>query len=120
MREKACGLDVHKKFILAAVIDQDGTTAEQRFSRTQTDLFLLKDWVSYHGCEVVACESTSDYWVQVYDLPPYFHANTCAGRGTPPLGPLPPRGAILVHRFQINNVITSMTPHLEYALCLRP
>ncbi|MDN7023663.1 IS110 family transposase [Methanoculleus sp. FWC-SCC1] len=68
MREKACGLDLHKKFIVAAVVDQDGTVAEQRFSRTQTDLLLLKDWVSYHGCEVVACESTSDYWVQVYDL----------------------------------------------------
>ncbi|HOB17716.1 MAG TPA: transposase [Candidatus Methanoculleus thermohydrogenotrophicum] len=68
MREKACGLDLHKKFIVAAVVDQDGTTAEQRFSRTQDDLLLLKDWVFYHGCEVVACESTSDYWMQVYDL----------------------------------------------------
>ena len=68
MREKACGLDIHKKFIVAAVVDQGGTVAEQRLSRTQADLFLLKDWVSYHGCEVVACESTSDYWVQVYDL----------------------------------------------------
>jgi len=68
MREKACGLDLHKKFIVAAVVDQDGITAEQRFSRMQTDLLLLKDWVNYHGCEVVACESTSDYWVQVSDL----------------------------------------------------
>ncbi|RXE55918.1 hypothetical protein ABH15_06840 [Methanoculleus taiwanensis] len=68
MREKACGLDLHKKFIVAAIIDQGGNTAEQRFSRTQADLLLLKDWVLYHGCEVVACESTSDYWVWVYDL----------------------------------------------------
>lgn len=68
MREKACGLDIHKKFVVAAVVDQGGTVAEQRFSRTQTDLLLLKDWVGYHGCEVVACESTSDYWVQVSDL----------------------------------------------------
>ncbi len=61
-------MDLHKKFIVAAVVDPDGKTAEQRFSRTQADLLMLKDWVGYHGCEVVACESTSDYWVQVYDL----------------------------------------------------
>jgi len=68
MKEKACGLDLHKKFILAAIIDQGGTTVEHRFSRTQTDLFALRDWVLFHDCEVVACESTSDYWIQVYDL----------------------------------------------------
>jgi transposase len=68
MKEKACGLDIHKRFILAAVIDQDGGVTERRVNRTQTDLFALKEWVLFHGCEVVACESTSDYWVQVYDL----------------------------------------------------
>ncbi len=68
MREKACGLDIHKRFILAAVIDRDGGVTELRVSRMQTDLFALKEWVLFHGCEVVACESTSDYWVQVYDL----------------------------------------------------
>src|SRR5665647_2780905 len=68
MREKACGLDLHKKFIVAAVVDLDGTRAEQRFTRTPTDLLLLKAWVLSHGCEVVACESTSDYWVPVSDL----------------------------------------------------
>lgn len=68
MRENACGLDIHKTFILAAITDQDGSTSELRFSRTQAELFALKDWVLYHGCEVVACESTSDYWVQVYDV----------------------------------------------------
>jgi len=68
MRGKACGLDLHKKFIVAAVADQDGTTAEERFDRTQDGLLLLRDWVLSHGCDVVACESTSDYWVQVSDL----------------------------------------------------
>ncbi|OPZ68725.1 MAG: Transposase [Verrucomicrobia bacterium ADurb.Bin474] len=68
MREKAYGLDLHKKFILAAITDRGGTTVEHRFSRTQTDLFALRDWVLFHGCEVVACESTSDYWIQVSDL----------------------------------------------------
>lgn len=68
MREKACGLDIHKRFILAAVIDQNDAMTELRVNRTQTDLFALKEWVLFHGCEVVACESTSDNWVQVYDL----------------------------------------------------
>ncbi|HPZ38442.1 MAG: hypothetical protein WBJ06_11230 [Candidatus Methanoculleus thermohydrogenotrophicum] len=43
-------MDLHKKFIVATVVDQDGTTAEERFIRTQDDLLLLKDWVLYHGC----------------------------------------------------------------------
>lgn len=52
MREKAYGLDLHKKFILAAITDQGGTTVEHRFSRTQTDLFALRDWFLFHGCKV--------------------------------------------------------------------
>lgn len=68
MKERTYGLDLHKKFILAAITDQGGTTVEYRFSRTQTDLFALRDRVLFHGCEVVACESISGYWIQVSDL----------------------------------------------------
>lgn len=31
-------------------------------------ILALKDWVLDNKCQVVACESTSDYWVHIYDL----------------------------------------------------
>lgn len=60
------GLDIHKKFLLAAVIDQAGNIEEHWFNRTQGGLFMLRIGLPI-GCEVVARESTSDYWMQVYD-----------------------------------------------------
>ncbi|MDD3092120.1 MAG: transposase [Methanoregulaceae archaeon] len=41
---------------------------QERFERTKEGLFSLKKWILGHHADVVACESTSDYWVQVYDL----------------------------------------------------
>lgn len=64
----AVGLDLHKKFILGTVISDTGQMIQERFERTKEGLFLLKSWIIEHQAEVVACESTSDYWVQVYDL----------------------------------------------------
>jgi transposase len=62
------GLDLHKKFILGTVLWQTGQMIQERFDRTKEGLFSLKAWVMGHHADVVACESTSDYWVQVYDL----------------------------------------------------
>jgi len=64
----AAGLDLHKKFILGTVLWQTGEMIQERFDRTREGLFKLKAWITGHHAEVVACESTSDYWVQVYDL----------------------------------------------------
>jgi len=46
MREKACELDIHKKFILAVVIYRDGVMAKQLLTRTHADLLVVKDWFS--------------------------------------------------------------------------
>ena len=62
------GLDLHKKFILATVLWQTGQMIQERFDRTKEGLFSLKAWVTGYHADVVACESTSDYWVQIYDL----------------------------------------------------
>jgi len=64
----AVGLDLHKKFILATVLEQSGQMSQERFDRTKEGLFSLKAWVMGYHADVIACESTSDYWVQVYDL----------------------------------------------------
>jgi hypothetical protein len=62
------GLDLHKKFILATVLWQTGQMQQERFDRTKEGLYTLKAWATGHHADVVACESTSDYWVQIYDL----------------------------------------------------
>lgn len=64
----AVGLDLHKRFILATVLWQSGQLLQERFDRTKDGLFSLKTWILDHHADVVACESTSDYWVPVYDL----------------------------------------------------
>ena len=64
----AAGLDIHKRFIIATVLHTNGVKFQQRFERTMQGILALKDWVLVNKCQVVACESTSDYWVQIYDL----------------------------------------------------
>jgi transposase len=64
----AVGLDLHKKFIIATVLWQTGEMIQERFERTREGLFSLKTWIIGYPADVIACESTSDYWVQVYDL----------------------------------------------------
>jgi transposase len=68
IRNKACGLDIHKKFIVACIKDLQGVTLEARYDRTPKDLLRLKEWIVENNCEIVACESTSDFWVLVYEM----------------------------------------------------
>jgi len=68
IRNKACGLDIHKKFIAACIKDLQGVTLEARYDRTPKDLLRLKEWIVENNCDIVACESTSDFWVQVYEM----------------------------------------------------
>lgn len=64
----AVGLDLHKRFILGTALGQSGQMIQERFDRTTDGLFSLKTWIVHHQADVVACESTSDYWVPIYDL----------------------------------------------------
>lgn len=63
----AAGLDVHKKFIQATILWKSGTKIQQQFNRTTQGILALRDWILDYKCDVVACESTSDYWVTIYD-----------------------------------------------------
>lgn len=64
----AAGLDLHKSFIVATILTTAGEKFLERFDRTQTGLFALKDWILSKKVQVVGCESTSDYWVRIFDL----------------------------------------------------
>jgi len=64
---KACGLDIHKRFSIATILSRSGGKKQQRFSRDEEGILALKNWVISEQCDVVACESTSDFWVPIYD-----------------------------------------------------
>jgi transposase len=65
-RNKVCGIDVHKRFLIATIISRDGNKDIQRFSTTLEDLLKFRDWVSDNECEQVAIESTGIYWHPVH------------------------------------------------------
>jgi transposase len=64
---RCCGLDVHKKNVVACVITPNGKEI-QTFGTMTEDLLLLIDWIKSHRCNHVAMESTGVYWKPVYNL----------------------------------------------------
>jgi transposase len=67
-REIACGVDVHKKFIVATILSSDGLRFQSRFDTTLDDLLKFKYWLKEHGCHKVALESTSNYWIPIHNV----------------------------------------------------
>lgn len=67
-----CGLDVHKKEVVAClrVQAQRGPVRREvrRFGTMTADLLALLDWLQAAGCTHVAMESTGVYWKPVYNL----------------------------------------------------
>jgi transposase len=67
-----CGLDIHKKFVVACrlITTPDGHVQKevQTFSTMTQDLLALLDWLHAAGCTHVALESTGSYWRPVYHL----------------------------------------------------
>ena len=52
-----CGIDVHKKFLVAALITADGDSIFERLSNSQSGLLKLLQWLLQYGCQLVAAES---------------------------------------------------------------
>ena len=65
--ERCCGLDVHKKSVVACVITPKGRQS-RRFGSTTRQLIALSDWLHEEGVLDVAMESTGVYWKPVYGL----------------------------------------------------
>jgi transposase len=69
---RCCGLDVHKREVVACLITpgpNGAPTKEIRVFTTMTDdLLALSDWLAAAGCTHVAMESTGVYWKPVYNL----------------------------------------------------
>jgi transposase len=67
-----CGLDIHKKFLVACVLatapDGQVTKEVRTFSTMTDDLLALLDWLSARDCTHLAMESTGDYWKPIHNL----------------------------------------------------
>lgn len=65
--DKCCGIDVHKKLIVACF--RQGNKQEIReFGATTRELLELADWLKEGNCEMVAMESTASYWKPLYNI----------------------------------------------------
>lgn len=75
---KACGVDVHKSFIVAVICDSTSITPKylrKRFSTFNNDLIRFKDWLLENDCQSVCMESTGKYYVPVYNALEGFISN---------------------------------------------
>ena len=71
IHERASGLDVHKDGVVACVRLTSGRTAKrecQSFETTTAGLEALRDWLTAHGCTLVAMEATGVYWMPVFKI----------------------------------------------------
>lgn len=65
--DKCCGIDVHKKILVACF--RNGNKHEVReFGATTKAILRLVDWLSEGGCQMVAMESTASYWKPLYNI----------------------------------------------------
>lgn len=65
--ERCCGIDVHKKIIVACL--RIGRKQETKdFGTSTKDLRELAGWLLESGCQCAAMESTGSYWKPVYNV----------------------------------------------------
>jgi len=65
-----CGVDVHKKEIVATIATTDAknvtTYQPRKFPTFTSDLCAFADWLTANNCGVVCMESTGKYYIPVY------------------------------------------------------
>ncbi len=69
---RCCGLDVHKKSVVACALITQPTGSVERYMRTfktiTADLLKLADWLIELQITQVAMESTGVYWRPVFNV----------------------------------------------------
>jgi hypothetical protein len=67
-----CGLDVHKRNVVACLIvpgpGGKPTKTVRTFGTMTEDILALADWLTEAGCTHVALESTGVFWKPIYNL----------------------------------------------------
>ena len=66
-----CGLDVHKKVIVATIVTTDNngisSYSQKSFSTMNSDLKEFHNWLIINNCRHVCMESTGKYWIPVFN-----------------------------------------------------
>ena len=65
--DKCCGIDVHKKLIVAC-FKKGNKQVIRDFGATTRELLEMADWLKEGGCEMIAMESTGSYWKPLYNI----------------------------------------------------
>src|SRR4029077_6014301 len=69
---RCCGLDIHKKLVVACLVTPSAEGQPQQevrsFGTMTAELLQLADWLTAAGCTHVAMESTGVYWKPIYNL----------------------------------------------------
>lgn len=65
--ERCCGLDIHKKSVVACLLTPQGKQVRTFGTMTQ-EILAMADWLSEASCTHVAMESTGVYWKPIYNL----------------------------------------------------
>lgn len=72
LHERCCGLDVHKKSVVACLLTPGPCGQPKKETRTfstmTADLLAMADWLQDACCTHIAMESTGSYWKPVYNL----------------------------------------------------
>jgi transposase len=66
-----CGVDVHKKFIVATIAKTENNVtkyARKKFNTFTTNLEVFKLWLDSHNCNNVCMENTGKYWIPIYNV----------------------------------------------------
>lgn len=67
-RRKVCGIDVHKSFLVATILDREGKNETRKYRQNLESLLELREWIGVEQCDSVAFESTADYWRTLYSV----------------------------------------------------
>ena len=72
VRPICCGVDVHKRFIVASIgsTDNHGITTYQtkNFYTHNKDINSFKRWLISNNCHDVCMESTGKYWIPIFNI----------------------------------------------------
>lgn len=70
--ENCCGIDVHKKTIVACLMKgkphEKPKTTIKTFTTMSRDILACREWLKSEGCTHVALESTGVYWKPVFNI----------------------------------------------------
>ena len=64
----ACGVDVHKKILVATIKDGKDLILTGKFGTSTKDILRMADWIQANHVEMTMMESTGCYWKPVYNI----------------------------------------------------